>query len=257
MGRRPSLNFKVRNMSRKYETPPLVEAVCEFRFPQETEWDMTVPGRLYERVSGEFPVRKILILRPQIVDPAQMRFTGEERIAFWNEKNTALIQTGSRVMAINHLTAGYSWPLFSSMIIQAFKQLCQIANPPSVQQVTLHYVNRINIPEEPTQLEEWFNFRPYAGPGLPALPVTFLVGCEYKAPGEKDILQIELTSAPPNPAVKGKSYTLNLLYKSALDTRIELPAIPSLIESAHSQLETLFEGCITDRLRDLFHESNR
>jgi uncharacterized protein (TIGR04255 family) len=38
--------------------PPLVEAVCEFRFAPTDQWDLTVPGRLYDRIRHEFPLRE-------------------------------------------------------------------------------------------------------------------------------------------------------------------------------------------------------
>jgi uncharacterized protein (TIGR04255 family) len=41
-------------MGRKYRSPPLVEALCEFRLTPDTPWDMTIPGLFYETVKHAF-----------------------------------------------------------------------------------------------------------------------------------------------------------------------------------------------------------
>src|SRR2546425_12443479 len=42
-------------MGRQYLNPPLVEAVCEFRFLPDTQWDLTIPGLMYEKIQDRFP----------------------------------------------------------------------------------------------------------------------------------------------------------------------------------------------------------
>src|SRR5438309_2265201 len=39
---------------RRYERPPVVEALCEIYFTGSA-WDLTVPGRFYDRVSTDYP----------------------------------------------------------------------------------------------------------------------------------------------------------------------------------------------------------
>jgi uncharacterized protein (TIGR04255 family) len=45
-------------MSNEYKNPPAIEAVCEFRLSPETEWDITIPGLIYERVKEKFPIKE-------------------------------------------------------------------------------------------------------------------------------------------------------------------------------------------------------
>ena len=44
-------------MSRRYQKPPLIEALCEFQFTGE-EWDWTIPGLIYQEIKGEYPKKK-------------------------------------------------------------------------------------------------------------------------------------------------------------------------------------------------------
>ena len=45
-------------MSRRYKNSPIIEAICEFQFEENSEWDLTVPGLVYDRVQNEFPIRR-------------------------------------------------------------------------------------------------------------------------------------------------------------------------------------------------------
>jgi uncharacterized protein (TIGR04255 family) len=45
----------ITSMSKKYETPPIIEALCHFQYRQNTSWDLTIPGFIYEKVKNTFP----------------------------------------------------------------------------------------------------------------------------------------------------------------------------------------------------------
>jgi uncharacterized protein (TIGR04255 family) len=46
-------------MPKKYEKPPIIEAVCEFRFSGKSKWDLTIPGLIYDSVKDEYPQKLI------------------------------------------------------------------------------------------------------------------------------------------------------------------------------------------------------
>ena len=39
---------------RRYRNPPIEEALCEFRFPPEQDWDPTIPGKLQTKFGDEY-----------------------------------------------------------------------------------------------------------------------------------------------------------------------------------------------------------
>jgi hypothetical protein len=45
-------------VGRRYAAPPLIEAVCELRLTPDTQWDLTIPGMIYEKVKDDFPNRE-------------------------------------------------------------------------------------------------------------------------------------------------------------------------------------------------------
>jgi uncharacterized protein (TIGR04255 family) len=53
---------------RTYKKPPIEEALCEFRFVSQ-EWDLTLPGRLYDEIKDEYPGKpKNIVARMQLKD---------------------------------------------------------------------------------------------------------------------------------------------------------------------------------------------
>lgn len=39
---------------RRYKNPPIEEALCEFRFHPDQEWNLTIPGRLHGELADEY-----------------------------------------------------------------------------------------------------------------------------------------------------------------------------------------------------------
>jgi uncharacterized protein (TIGR04255 family) len=41
-----------------YNNSPIIESICEFRFTEDTNWDITVPGLIFEDVRTEYPYKE-------------------------------------------------------------------------------------------------------------------------------------------------------------------------------------------------------
>ncbi len=49
-------------MTKRYNNPPLVEALCEFQFDADVPWDLTLIGLIYDKLQGLFPKKQQLPL---------------------------------------------------------------------------------------------------------------------------------------------------------------------------------------------------
>jgi uncharacterized protein (TIGR04255 family) len=87
---------------------------------------------------------------------------------------------------------------------------------------------------------------------LPQVLTDFIVGCRFEFP-ESDSCQVQLVSTPAD-APENKAFTLDIDYY--LDERGSVLSKRALdwVESAHGHVESLFEGCITDRIRAILEE---
>lgn len=130
------------------KSPPLVEAVCEFRFSPSGDWDWTIPGRLYDRLKGRYP-KKGAISTPGVTinigEPPRVRNDPGrifERGRMLNEDESAMVQIGVNVVSVHSLSDYPGWSEFSGMILEAAEAYKEIA-PDPIERIGLRYINRI------------------------------------------------------------------------------------------------------------------
>jgi len=242
-------------MNKQYSNPPIVEAVCEFRFSNDTQWDMVVPGLLYEKIKSEFPIRE-----PKMIQDINIKLDNNkiepmlnphERIIFKNNDKNILIQVDNNLLAINHLKPYPTWAKFQPLIISTFKKLGEVVVFKQIQRIGLRYINRIEIPEPQVELEKYFKFKPDLGDQLPHDIGNFLLHCVLPFKPIHSECNIRITNAVP--PIDGKSaFILDIDFYLEEPMNATTGEISSWIESAHTQVENIFEGCITDNLRKLF-----
>lgn len=153
-GGRARVGKETRLVREQLVNPPLVEAVCEFRFDPGEQWDWTVPGRLYDRIQDEFPLREQVQgigFSLQIDEGFQAAVPtvqgGLDRVLMSREDGTALVQVGPNQLAINHRLPYPGWEGFSALIERILEVYLDLV-PSSIQRVGLRYINQI-----PTRLE--------------------------------------------------------------------------------------------------------
>jgi uncharacterized protein (TIGR04255 family) len=243
-------------MGRKYKNPPIVEAVCEYRLTQDTPWDLTIPGLFYERVKDDFSQREQRLVQeaeltrePQGLQH-QIRTT--ERILLFAPDRKMLIQLGPRLLVINALKPYPGWEGFKPRIIKAWEALQQVVEVRGLERIGLRYINQIELPTQEVNLEEYFEFYPFVGKRLPQQMVFFILGAEFPYVGDRDRCRVQLT---PAAAKESKiAAILDIDYFLARPRAIEMSEVLDWIEEAHSRVEEIFEGCITDKLREMFEE---
>lgn len=246
-------------MGKKYANPPIVEAVCEFRLPSDSQWDLTIPGFIYEKVKADFPHREQRLFQEVDLQTSeegvrqQVRTT--ERVLFFSEDRKTFIQIGHHLLAINRLKPYPHWEKFKPHVANVFQALVDTVAFDTLHRIGLRYINRIEIQamEVPLQLDEYFNFRPTVGPVLEHRPAkALLVGSVFSFADERDACKVEFTNAV---AEQSKTaFMLDLDYFLAKPQAVSSNQAMDWVEDAHQQVEDIFEGCITQKLRDSFEE---
>lgn len=246
-------------MGRKYANPPIIEAVCDFWIsPEDSNWDLTIPGLIYEKVREKFPNREQRVVQDVSISqtsPQGLRqeVRTSERIHFLTEHKNIFLQVGTNLLAINCLKPYPTWDEFKPNIEYAYKVLASVFDIKSFQRIGLRYINKIEIPGKPIGLDKYFEFRPNMGQHLPQNIADIIVGCLLSLHDGRDTCRVQLTNAvPENPENLG--FLLDLDYTLAKPQEISKDHALKWVEDAHQQVENIFEGCITDRLREIFQE---
>ena len=149
-------------MGEKLKNPPLVEALCEFRFDESSKWDWAIPGLVYEKIKGEFPNRSEVYQTqaqiPLYEEDQVIRTTrGPNRIQFKKKDESAMIQVGNNLLAINHLVPYPMWESFRTLIIENYLIYVGIANPTGLIGIGLRYINKISCPLKDFEINDYLN----------------------------------------------------------------------------------------------------
>jgi uncharacterized protein (TIGR04255 family) len=243
-------------MGKKYAKPPIVEAVCEFRLTPETQWDLTIPGLLYEKLKELFPQKEQRVIQEMelIQGPEgwQQQIRSSERIILFTEDRRMLVQVGPRLLAINVLKPYPYWEGFKSRIGMAWENLQVAVEVQGLERIGLRYVNHVELPGQSVELAEYFEFYPFVGPRLPQQMVTFLVGAEFSYADGRDRCRVQL--APIQGSGDKSLFMLDIDYFLAQPRAVKPEEALAWVEEAHTRVEEVFEGSITDKLREMFEE---
>ena len=243
----------------RYANPPIVEAVCEFRF-EPGNWDNAMPGLIWEQVRDLFPKRRdaVRLEFQSVPGPGgfEQRVIQQPLIQYLQEDEKLFMQVGPTVLTVNRLAPYESWQQFRPLIERAFEVYSQQAVPKAIARIGLRYINRIKLPGDKVDLEGILEFRPHIGDALPKDHASFTVGAEFLFEGDRDVLRLQVASAAPQRESR-LALVLDLDYFSILPDATVSGEIPQWLEVAHRHIEDAFEASITDDLRRTFEETSQ
>ncbi len=244
-------------MTKHYKNSPISEAVCEFQFGQDSPWDFTVPGLVYEKVRNTFPNRSQIArvtmgiaaneggIGPQFGAIPIMRFTHKDEKAH--------IQVGTHLLSVHHLKPYSSWQEFLPLIKDVFEAYLEVASPKSIHRIGLRYINTIELTGSSIALEDYFEFRPYVGPDLPRTIGPFMMSVQLPFENSRDVLNLQLVSQAgvlSDLAI----IILDLDYFLAKPGEVDLDEAFEWVDTAHTHIEDVFEASITEQLKQKFEE---
>ncbi len=234
-----------------------MEVVCEFLFEDDADWDLTIPGLLYERLNNVFPKRRQTVAFSATLEAGaqgvNQRVFGTERSQFWSDDESSLVQVSPHFLAVNHLKPYPGWEHFRPRINDALQEYRAVANPDGLRQVRLNYINRIDFDEGEVEPSEYMDFYPYVGPRLPKDYFNTAVSVQFPLHGGRDILQVRLHQAD-NADVATVAFILDLNIFLARSDAMSFNDVSGWLEEAHVEVSRAFEGCIKPLLRERFRK---
>jgi len=245
-------------MERKYNKTPIIEALCEFQFVPSQPWDITIPGRIYEKIKDDFPEK-----RQQVGLGIQFRPTEKglehkiesvpPRMQFFSKEKTLLVQIGPDLLVVNRLKPYSTWHQFRPEILKHLKIYQDIVTPKGFKRIGLRYINKINIKSMSIKLEDYFNLYPNVPEDIPQMHTSFLNRIEIRYENNRDKMLLALGSTTPEDS-NTVSMILDLDYILSKPEGIPLDKTEEWLENAHSSIYEVFESCIKEKCRILFKE---
>lgn len=243
-------------MVRAYRKPPLIEAVCDFRFSGSQPWDWTVPGLFYEQIRNDFPNKEQVNVVGTIIDPAQSKIVqqAQPKMQFVNENRTRAIQVAPDNLSLHQLHPYDGWECFKKSILKYLLTYRSIANPEGLTRVGLRYVNRLELPTIEIELNEYFRILPQVPPPIPQIFPSFLLNVEIPYNSPENRLRITFgTVIPENPS--NNAYVLDFDIFTSDNAIPSMEEVSDWLDIAHDRIEVAFDAAFTGRTRhEIFEE---
>ncbi|MBI2531021.1 MAG: TIGR04255 family protein [Deltaproteobacteria bacterium] len=132
----------------QFENPPLVEAVCEFRFAEIGVQSVLVSGRYYERVKAEYPEIEVRQGLGVQAGGQQLTMATEQLTVFRNPSAKRLVQVGLGMLAVNQLRPYSNYQTFRAEIERRLVDYREIALPKKLTRLALRYINHIAVADQ-------------------------------------------------------------------------------------------------------------
>ncbi len=251
-----------------YKNPPVSEVVAEFVF-KPSNWDLAIPGLVFERIKDDFPVRRMpsnpALLLPT---PASMQFMGKQmlvpnpfpprmdRIYFVRKDEKIIVQIAPNLLVVNNVKMYTEWREFLPVIRTVLENYNSVVGDCKIVSVGLQYVNQIKLPatkDQTLELGDYLQFYPHTGIGLPPHG-PFMVVAQFPMNENKDSIQTQLNGTFSS--AQELDIVLDIKSSTGTATDIGMQGIYDWMDRAHLEIVKMFEGCITDKLRETFGRLN-
>ena len=239
-------------MITKYKNPPLVEAVCEFRFDVENPYDTILPGLLYNKIKDKFPDRKqkpLGPLMPSSLEKADIGLSFQTIAQFYDSDKTKLVQVGFDLLSINMFPPYPNWEIYKPLILDILNVYLDIAKPKGINRIGLRNINKIFIEESNVNISEYFKFYPNTPENEDVL-TNYFIRVEKQLSEGRDVLVLKNAMIVEN---EKPGFVLDLDYIMNQPKGIDVDYVEDWLDMAHNELYQSFELCITDKLREQFN----
>ncbi len=221
---------------------------------------------VYSALQGEFPRRlveerqatpsaasaEVPNLLPPGIQQLGLRLVPEASLRFWRETDDlGYFSVAPYRFAVSHSRPYPSWESFSQIIHRGVQAYQEVLDPSRINRIGLRYINVIDLGQISAQIDEFFDFYPFVGDDIPQDVSRFhcLIQTGFEENRDSLILQIANTAGSEGQSVE---VILDLDYFLAQSENFELDEVPDWLERAHTNLQSVFEGCLKDSARSLF-----
>ena len=249
----------------RYKSPPIEEALCEFRFAPSPGWDLTIPGRLQTALGDEYRGKpreqKAFQVGLSVHEgkPADLRFgEGLAKVQLATKEGTRLVGVGPDTLSI-HMLRPYrdtknfqqgGWEEFGPRIATALEAYQRVTEPSNINRVSVRYINRINIPLGNVNIEDYLSCANLQIEGLPELYSNFVSRVEYVYDEQRSlILSYGLLEGSPNHV--DCLLDLDVIWQQE-SSPVEWKASLDIAGDLHERAGSAFEAIVTDKARELF-----
>lgn len=244
---------------KRYKSAPITEAVIEIRVvPQESMKRSSIES-LIETLKPDFPKQAPMrMVRMGMTFPGQPEgglnvSSSEQAIGFRLAKadDSRVLQLRRDGLAYSHMAPYSEWSVFKSEARPLWERYRSTFPDAKLNRCGLRYINRIDVPGKKVELEHYLRLYPEVPKSLPQQDLIGLV-MSLQMPQEDIECMAAINQAQVEPAIAGHlSFVLDIdLFRHGIGDWSDSEAW-AYFEKLRDRKNVIFEGCITDRTREL------
>lgn len=244
------LGMEIRQL---YRRAPIIEALIDFRvqLPEHLGLDTLT------RIDIDYPTREdINVLESQIsLGPAVGASASQTQVGyrFVNDDKRQIVQMGLQNFTFSRLEPYDCWETFRDEAQRLWEIYSSAVQPKTITRIAVRYINRLNIPFVPLlplDLKDYLRTVPEVSPDLTQGLSNYFM--QLQIPQEDIASLLILNQAlvpPPNSEVVSILLDIDLFREvNLIDNDDQAWGI---LELLRVRKDTVFEACITDRMREL------
>lgn len=248
-------------MAKTYKNPPLLEAVCEFRFVTDGNFSAEQITSFYEMIKGSFPLQKkgkVNKLEFNI-DTEKTPEENQQSISqdfyefenYFSEDEKYSIQLDGGRISVHRIKPYRAWSEFFPLIQIVYSAYLEAFQPTELARVGVRYINEIVLPAEGFIFTDYFTL----SASLPSLeassPLSIFLGSSFVQEGGRDAIKVQFGDKQLPTETTSKAFVLDLDYFLMTPT-VALEAVDGWLTTAHTNLENVFEGIVTEKTKQFF-----
>ncbi len=247
---------------REYKNPPIEEALCEFRFEPESEWNPMLPLSFRESIKSSYPgtprqktpIEADVHAGSENGGPSFLLKQEVSRMQFPSEDGKKLVAIGQNVVSAHTLRPYPSWDVFRPQIKEALESYVKIIGVKGIRRIGLRYINKIEVDVEGTvSLNEYFAVPPQAPQGFPSRFIKFFTRTEYVYDDEPIRLIMNFTDIDTSEGKAAFLLDIDMVWEWVSEPLPTQEAMDK-VDILRKREREAFELIITDRAREMFND---
>ena len=241
---------------RTYRNPPVVEALVDIQVTAP-DWPAAATGLKTLLASDQYPDTQEIhagSVAFDVTSGANVGTTTElEGYRFISGDKRTVVQARRHGLAVSALEPYPGWEALRDETARLWARYRALVGPSLITRLGIRYVNRLVLPFKGVQLREFLQVFPAIGEVLPNRIGNFLLRVEILPPNDPNVRLIVTEGRELNPANDRVSIVLDLdVGKPVEIDPTDESALANELERLHVIGNDAFEGCITDKARELF-----
>ena len=242
-------------MSVQYTNAPIKEALIDIRVDPAPPATLKDLEGIHEYVRGQYPVKqKKLHLQGQFSLGNEVGASARQEqvgFSFRSEDEKQVFQARLNGFTFSRLKPYGTWDELRDEARKLWPLFHEAVGGRRIVRIAVRYINQIDIPVAHLDYKDYFLTTPEVSPALPQDLSGFFMQLQMPQPDFGGMLILtQATVAPPTP--DSNSVILDL---DVFKERPEFSAddeVWSMLEVLRGRKNEFFEGCLTDRARELF-----